>query len=113
MADTPTMLALANRRGPIQFIVEIHYREPNYETCHGARDEPFPFRYRIHSTAECARWLALDEVRRITELSSVGWICGVVRVDVIPVIPMIGPGRRRSRGPRCRKLLTAGRRYPM
>ena len=85
MADTPTMLALANPRGPTQFIVEIHYREPNYETRHGARDEPFRFRYRIHaSTAECARWLALDEFRRVTELSSVGWIRDVVRVDVIP-----------------------------
>jgi len=79
--------ALAKRRSPTQFIVEIHYREPGYEARHGARDKPFRFRYRIHAgSAESARWLALDEFRRITELSSVGWVRDVVGVDVTPVI---------------------------
>ena len=81
------MPVLARPRGPAQFIVEIHYREPGYEARHGARDEPFRFRYRIHAgSADSARWLALDEFRRITELSSVGWIRDVIGVDVIPVI---------------------------
>jgi hypothetical protein len=80
-------LSVVKRRSPTQFIVEIHYREPGYEARHGARDEPFRFRYRIDAgNAESARWLALDEFRRIAELSSVGWVRDVVGVDVIPVI---------------------------
>lgn len=85
--------AVANTRGPTEFIVEIRYREPNYEAREGERDEPFRFRYRIHAgNAEAATSLALDQFRRISELSSVGWIRDVVSVDVMPVLPMIGHG---------------------
>jgi hypothetical protein len=68
------------------FLVEVLYREPGYETRHGARAEPYRFRYRIHAGNEAsARWLALDEFRRISELSSVGWVRDVVSVAVVPV----------------------------
>ena len=84
----PVPAILAIRRGPTEFIVEIRYREPSYEAREGERDEPFRFRYRIYAgTADAATSLALDEFRRITKLSSVGWIRDVVSVDVIPVLP--------------------------
>lgn len=74
-------------RPPTVFIVEVQYREPGYEARTGARDEPFRFRYRITACNETqARWFALDEFRRISALSSVGWIRDIVGVDVIPVI---------------------------
>lgn len=86
MSDTTTKV-VATRRAPTEFIVELQYREPGYEARTGPRAQPFRFRYRISANSEAqARWLALEEFRRITELSSVGWIRDVVGVDVIPVI---------------------------
>lgn len=86
MSDS-IMKVVAARRNPTEFVVELQYREPGYEARTGQRSQPFRFRYRISASSEAqARWLALEEFRRITELSSVGWIREVVRVDVIRVI---------------------------
>lgn len=93
MTEQPIIPGLAEAWRPTQFIVEIHYREPGYELRYGARDQPFRFRYRIDaSSEESARSYALEEFRRISEMSSVGWIRDVVCVDVMPVI---GAGVRR------------------
>jgi hypothetical protein len=90
VANTPTVLTLAHPSGLPQFIVEIHYREPSYEARNGVRDAPFRFRYRIDaSSADTAQKLALAELRRVTALSSVGWIRDVVDVSVIRVIGQV------------------------
>lgn len=87
MLEKPIGPASPEAQHPTQFIVEIQYREPGYELRHGARDEPFRFRYRINASGEdSAKWYALEEFRRISAMSSVGWIRDVVGVDVIPVI---------------------------
>lgn len=70
-----------------QFLVEVQYREPSYETRHGAREAPYRFRYRIDAASEgAATQLALAEFWRISQISSVGWVREVVDVHVTPVI---------------------------
>jgi hypothetical protein len=70
-----------------RFIVELRYREPSYETYHGARAEPYRFRYRIDALSkEAAIEIAIAEFERISALSSVGWTREIVGVDVVPVI---------------------------
>lgn len=69
------------------FLIELRYREPSYEARDGARDEPYRFRYRIEaSSEEVAVWQAMQEFRRISAMSGVGWARDVVGCDVIPVI---------------------------
>lgn len=69
------------------FLVELRYREPSYEARNGAREEPYRFRYRIQaSSGEVAVSQALQEFRRITAMSGVGWARDVVGCEVIPVV---------------------------
>lgn len=83
--STMSSLRTPGRRG--EFLVEIHYREPGYELRHGARREPYRFRYRVEATTEAAAVAhALAELERISAISAVGWIREVVGVEVIPVI---------------------------
>lgn len=63
------------------FIVELDYREPGYEARHGAREEPYRFRYRIYATTEeAAIRRAATEFRRIAAMSGSGWAREVVGV---------------------------------
>jgi hypothetical protein len=66
------------------FVVELRYREPGYEARHGAKAEPYRFRYRIVAASEeAAVWQALAEFHEISALSGVGWTRDVVSCDVI------------------------------
>lgn len=71
----------ADARRTRTFVVEVRYREPDYEARHGAKLEPYRFRYRVEALDEAtARALALREFHAITALSSVGWSRDVVEV---------------------------------
>jgi len=70
------------------FLVEIQYREPSYERRHGARPNPYRWRYRIYArSGEMAVEMALQEFREIAQLSSSGWSREVVAVEVLLVLP--------------------------
>lgn len=76
----PVQLARSSRT----FVVEIRYREPTYEARHGARAEPYRFRYRVEaSSKEGAIALAVRQFEDITALSSVGWSRDIVAIDVV------------------------------
>jgi hypothetical protein len=84
----------ANRRDPSRFVVEIRYREPSYEVHHGARPEPYRFRYRLEAPSEqAAVAFAVAEFERMNALSSVGWTRLIVAILVEPAIEPHGAPR--------------------
>ena len=75
-----------NMRVSSRFIVEVRYREPSYETQHGARSEPYRFRYRVDAPSEQAAVAsAVAEFERVNVLSSVGWTRQIVEIVVEPL----------------------------
>ncbi len=76
------------------FIVEVRYREPSYEIRHGARAEPYRFRYRLEAPSEHAAIASVvAEFERMNVLSSVGWTRQIVELVVEPLAEKAGPGR--------------------
>lgn len=85
MVVHPDSSSSAGTRIPREFIVEVRYREPSYETHHGARAEPYRFRYRIRAASEqAAIAFAVVEFERMSVLSSVGWTRALVEIVVEP-----------------------------
>jgi hypothetical protein len=84
----------ANHQKPAKFIVEVRYREPSYELQHGARAEPYRFRYRVHAQSEqAAIEFAISEFERVSALSWVGWTRSIVEIVVESVLePQSPPG---------------------
>ena len=75
-----------NKRILSRFIVEVRYREPSYETRHGARDAPYRFRYRVEAPSEhAAIAYVVAEFERMSSLSSVGWTRLIVEIVVEPL----------------------------
>lgn len=84
----------ANTRAPSRFVVEVRYREPTYEVHHGARREPYRFRYRLEAPSEqAAVAFVIAEFERMNALSSVGWTRLIVAIVVEPVIEPQGASR--------------------
>lgn len=78
--------SVVTRRVSSRFIVEVRYREPSYETHHGAHPEPYRFRYRLDApNEEAAVAMAIAEFERMTAQSSVGWTRLIVQIVVEPV----------------------------
>lgn len=83
MVVHPDSSSSAGTRISREFLVEVRYREPSYETHHGARAEPYRFRYRIRAVSEqAAITFAIAEFERMNELSSVGWTRSIVEIVV-------------------------------
>lgn len=86
MSDSGIQGCRSAPRRCTHFVVELRYREPSYEARHGARAEPYRFRYRIEAASpEAAVGRALQEFREISAISSVGWVRDVVGCEVTPV----------------------------
>lgn len=78
--------SVATGRLSSRFIVEVRYREPSYETHHGARPEPYRFRYRLDAPSEqAAVAMAVADFERMNAQSSVGWTRLIVQIVVEPV----------------------------
>lgn len=64
------------------FLVEIRYREPTYEARHGARAEPYRWRYRVRAPSEVAATrVAVDEFHHMEVISAVGWPRDIVAIE--------------------------------
>ncbi len=76
-----------NTQASSSFTVEVRYREPSYESRHGARAEPYRFRYRLEAPNEqAAVAFVVAEFKRMNMLSSVGWTRLIVDIVVEPVL---------------------------
>jgi len=65
------------------FLVDVQYREPEYERRNGPREEPYRWRYVIDALAPAhAVELAIAEFRRIAAISSVSWQRDIVSIAV-------------------------------
>lgn len=66
-----------------RFLVDIEYREPEYEMRQGRRSKPFRWRYSVDaSCADHATAIAVSEFKYIASISSVSWTRDIVSVSV-------------------------------